>query len=302
MKVEIRGCGTAIVTPFDERGRIDFSALSKLVDWQISEGIDFLATSTPEGESPSLSGEERRAVTAHVVQVSNGRVPVVAGAGGNHTAKSVFWARDAERAGAAALLAVSPFYNLPSPEGICRHFAAIGDATRLPLIVWNSPARTGHDLDVETTLRLLEIPHVAALCEGSADFRKIAGILSRAPAGFSIFSGDDATVLAGLGMGMQGLFSTISNLVPGAMSQLLDAADEGRFDEARAGHRRLLPLIELSRAESSPAPVKALLAMMGRCGETLRLPLVPVREDTRRTLEKAARSWKFLPKGARAGR
>src|SRR5258706_3393505 len=236
MKIEIHGCGTALVTPFDERGRIDFSALSKLVDSQISEGIEFLITATPEGESRAVSGEERRAVTAHVVQVANGRVPVVAGAGGNHTAKSVFWARDAERAGAHALLAVSPFYNLPSPEGIFRHFAAIGDATLLPLIVSNSPARTGHDLETETLQRLLEIPHVAALCDGSADFRKMAAVLARVPDGFPVFSGDDATVLAGLGMGMRGLFSTISNVVPGAMARIVRAAEENRFDEARAGH------------------------------------------------------------------
>src|SRR5258706_9555352 len=160
MKLDLRGAGTALVTPFDERGRIDFAAIESLVEWQIGEGIDFLVTCTPEGESPALSGDERKAVTAHVVKVANGRVPVVAGAGGNHTAKSVFWARDAEKAGVSAILAVNPFYNRPTADGLTRHFAAICDSTRLPVIVYNIPLRTGVDLGIDTILKLAELPRV----------------------------------------------------------------------------------------------------------------------------------------------
>ena len=293
MTLELRGAGTALVTPFDERGKIDFGAIESLVEWEIAEGMDFLVSCTAEGESPALSGDERKAVTAHIVKVANGRVPVVAGAGGNHTAKSVFWARDAEKAGAFAILAVNPFYNLPTAEGLARHFAAICDSTRLPVLIYNAPARTGVDLDVETILRLAELPRVAGLVECSTDFHRVASLLSRVPEDFAVFSADDLTALAGLGMGMRGVVSLAGNVAPGAISRLVDAAIEGRGEEARALHQKYVPLMEANRLETSPGPVKAALAMMNRCGETLRLPLVPVREDTRRKIEKVLRGLKM---------
>jgi len=299
MKFELRGCGTALVTPFDERGRIDFSALEALVNWQIAEKIDFLVTCTPEGESPALSGDERKAVTAHVVKIANGRVPVVAGAGGNHTAKSVFWARDAVAAGAAAILSVTPSYNLPSEEGLFRHFTAISDATRLPLILYNVPARTGEDLDSETILRLAQIPRVVGLAEASTSFRKFARLLPRLPPDFAVYSADDATALAGLGLGMKGLVSTAANEIPGPVAQMVHAALEDRNEEARAMHQKYFPLIDVNHCERSPGPVKAALAMMGRCGETLRLPLAPVRDESRKKIEKVLRSMKLAARDAR---
>jgi len=299
MKFELRGCGTALVTPFDERGRIDFSALEALVNWQIAEKIDFLVTCTPEGESPALSGDERKAVTAHVVKIANGRVPVVAGAGGNHTAKSVFWARDAVAAGAAAILSVTPSYNLPSEEGLFRHFTAISDATRLPLILYNVPARTGEDLDSETILRLAQIPRVVGLAEASTNFRKLARLLPRLPPDFAVYSADDATALAGLGLGMKGLVSTAANEIPGPVAQMVHAALEDRNEEARAMHQKYFPLIDVNHCERSPGPVKAALAMMGRCGETLRLPLAPVRDESRKKIEKVLRSMKLAARDAR---
>ncbi len=293
MRVEIRGAGTALVTPFDERGKIDFGAIEALVEWEIKEGIDFFVSCTAEGESPALSGDERKAVTAHVVKVSNGRVPVVAGAGGNHTAKAVFWARDAEKAGAAAILAVNPFYNLPTLDGLTRHFAAICDSTRLPVLIYNVPARTGVDLAAETILRLAELPRVAGLVESSTDFHKVASLFARIPEGFSVFSGDDLTALAGLGMGMRGVVSLAGNVAPGAIARFVDAALDGRGEEAREIHQKFVPLMEANRLETSPGPIKAGLAMMNRCGETLRLPLAPVREETRRRIEKVLRGLKL---------
>ncbi|HET7452311.1 MAG TPA: 4-hydroxy-tetrahydrodipicolinate synthase [Thermoanaerobaculia bacterium] len=293
MKFELRGSGTALVTPFDERGRIDFAALESLVNWQISEGIDFLVTCTPEGESPALSGDERRALTAHVVKIANGRVPVVAGAGGNHTAKSVFWARDAMNSGASAILSVTPSYNLPSPEGLFRHFTAISDATRLPIVLYNVPARTGEDLDSETILRLAQIPRIAALAEASTNFRKLARLLPRLPPDFAVYSADDATALGGLGLGMKGLISTAANEIPGPIAQMVRAAMDDRSEEARAIHQKYFSLIDVNHCERSPGPVKAALAMLGRCGETLRLPLAPVREDSRRRIEKVLRNLKL---------
>jgi len=293
MKLEIRGAGTAFVTPFDERGKIDFAAIESLVDWQIGEGVDFFVTCTPEGESPALSGDERKAVTAHVVKVANGRVPVVAGAGGNHTAKSVFWARDAEKAGASAILAVNPFYNRPTIDGLNRHFAAICDSTRLPVILYNVPARTGVELGIDTILKLAELPRVAGLVESSADFHKVATLLPRVSPDFAVFAGDDFTVLAGLGMGMRGVVSLAANVVPGAISSLVDAALQDRGQEAREIHQKHVPLMEVLQLETSPGPVKAALAMMNRCGATLRLPLAPVREETRKRIEKIARGLKL---------
>lgn len=296
MKLDLKGCGTALVSPFDVRGKIDFGALENLVDWQIQEGVDFLLTCTPTGESPTLSGDERRAITAHVVQIANGRVPVVAGAGGNHTAKSVFWARDAEAAGADAILSVTPSYNQPTPDGLLKHYTAISDATRLPLILYNVPSRTGTDLDVETILRLAELPRVAALEEASPNFHKITELMSRLPEDFAVFSGDDWTALSGLALGMRGLISVAANVAPRSMAGMVRAALEDGWDEARATHRKHLPLFQANVRESSPGPVKAALAMIGRCGDTLRLPLAPVREDTSRRLEKALRGLKLLPR------
>jgi 4-hydroxy-tetrahydrodipicolinate synthase len=295
VKLEIRGAGTALVTPFDERGKFDFGAIDALVEWEIREGIDFFVSCTAEGESPALSGDERKAVTAHVVKVANGRVPVVAGAGGNHTAKSVFWARDAEKAGAAAILAVNPFYNLPTDDGLVRHFAAICDSTRLPVLIYNVPARTGLDLAADTILKLAELPRVAGLVESSTDFHKVAGLLARTAGDFAVFSADDLTALAGVGTGMRGLVSLAANVVPGEIARMVDAALDGRGDEARAIHQKLLPLMEAGRLETSPGPIKAALAAMNRCGETLRLPLAPVRDDTRRRIEKALRSLRIEP-------
>jgi 4-hydroxy-tetrahydrodipicolinate synthase len=288
-----KGCGTALVTPFDERGRIDFGALERLVDWQITSGIDFIVPCGTTGESATLSGDERKAVTAAVVTAAGGRVPVIAGAGGNHTAKAVFWARDAEAAGADGILSVSPMYNKPTAEGLFRHYSAIADATALPILVYNVPGRTGADLDVETILRLAEIPRVAGLKEASGNFGKIARLMTLLPADFAVFSGDDSTALALIALGAKGLISVASNEAPKEMSALVKAALEGRIDDARKLQAKWLPLMEMNFWESSPGPVKCALSIMKKAGETVRLPLAPVRDDTRRRIEALVASLKL---------
>jgi len=298
-RVDWKGCGTALITPFDEKGRIDFGALEKLVDWQITRGIDFLVPCGTTGESATLSGSERKAVTAAVVKAANGRVPVIAGAGGNHTAKAVFWARDAAAAGADGLLSVSPMYNKPTAEGLFRHFSAIAEATELPMLVYNVPGRTGSDLEVETILRLAEIPRVVGLKEASTHFGKIGRLMTAVPEDFLVFSGEDATGLALIALGGQGIISVASNEIPGEMSELVRAALEGRWEEARTLQRKWLSLMEMNFWESSPGPVKCAMAMMKKCGETLRLPLAPVREDTRRKIQALLGSVKLLPKRSR---
>jgi 4-hydroxy-tetrahydrodipicolinate synthase len=301
-RVDWKGCGTALVTPFDEKGRIDFRSLARLVEWQIDQGIDFIVPCGTTGESATLSGEERKAVTAAVVKAADGRVPIVAGAGGNHTAKAVFWARDAEAVGADGILSVSPMYNKPSPAGLIRHFEAIAEATDLPIVAYNVPTRTGTDMDVETILRIAEIPHMAALKEASPNFGKIARLMTLLPTDFVVFSGEDSTALALIALGGRGVISVASNEIPREMSALCAAALSNHWDEARDMQRKYLPLMEMNFWESSPGPAKAALAAMGRCGDTVRLPLVTVRDDTRRRIEKLLGGLKLLPKKAAAAR
>ena len=299
--VDWKGCGTALVTPFDEKGRIAFGALEELVDWQIKRGIDFLVPCGTTGESVTLSRDERKAVTAAVVRTANGRVPVLAGAGGNHTARAVFWARDAADVKADGILSVTPMYNKPSPEGLVRHFSAIADATDLPIVVYNVPGRTGMDLDVETILRLAEIPHVVGLKEASANFGKIARLMSQLPREFAVFSGDDSTALAAIALGASGLISVVSNEIPKEMADLIRFALEDDREKALELQTKYVPLMEMNFWESSPGPVKCALALMKKCDETLRLPLVPVRDDTRRKIERLLSTYRLLPKkGERA--
>ncbi len=295
-RVDWKGCGTALVTPFDEKGRIDFGALERLVQWQIERGIDFLVPCGTTGESATMSGDERKAVTAAVVRTVNGRVPVIAGAGGNHTAKAVFWARDAAAAGADGILSVSPMYNKPTPDGLVRHFSAISEAVDLPILLYNVPGRTGSDLDVETILRLSEIPRIVGLKEASANFGKIARLMTLLPEDFLVFSGEDSTALALLALGGRGVISVASNEIPREMSALIRAALQGHWAEARRLQRKWLPLMEMNFWESSPGPVKCALSLMKKCGETLRLPLAPVRDEMRRKIEKLLAGMKLLPK------
>jgi 4-hydroxy-tetrahydrodipicolinate synthase len=299
--VDWKGCGTALVTPFDEKGRIAFGALEQLVDWQIMQGIDFLVPCGTTGESATLSRDERKAVTAAVVRAANGRVPVIAGAGGNHTARAVFWAKDAAAVKADGILSVTPMYNKPSPDGLMRHFSAIAEATDLPMLVYNVPTRTGQDLDVETILRLTEIPHVAGLKEASPNFGKIAHLMAELPPDFAVFSGDDSTALAMMALGARGLISVVSNEIPKEMSDLARAALQNDRETALSLQRKFEPLMQMNFWESNPGPVKCALSLMKKCGETLRLPLVPVRDDTRKKIERMLGSFRLLPrKGERS--
>jgi 4-hydroxy-tetrahydrodipicolinate synthase len=299
---DARGCGTALVTPFDDRGRIAFGALSALVEWQISQGVDFLVTCGTTGESSTLSRDERKAVTAAVVHAAGGRVPVIAGAGGNHTARAVFWAKDAASVGADGIHSVTPMFNTPSPEGLLRHFSSLAEATDLPMMVSNFPTRTGIDLTVETILRLAEIPNVTGLLEASADFDKIAKLMATLPEDFAVFSGDDATALALIALGARGVVSIVANQVPKEMAELVRAALENDRAKALTLQRKYEPLMEMNHWEPSPGPVKCALALMKKAPETLRLPLVPVRDETRKRIEKMLAGYKLLPKKGTSAR
>ena len=282
----LRGCGTALVTPFQPDGSLDERTLASLVEWQIHEGIHFLVPCGTTGESVTLTHEEYLCIAKTTVQVAARRVPVIAGAGGNNTAKVIDLIRELRNLGADGVLSVSPYYNKPTQEGIYQHFRAIAAATDLPVIVYNVPGRTGSNILPDTLLRLAEIPNIAGVKEASGDVSQIGEICSRAPGGFRIFSGDDSLTLPVIALGGKGVISVASNEAPGMMAKLAAACLEGRWEEAREWNARLYPLMKVNFVETSPIPVKAALAMMGKISESYRLPMVKISEGGRAKLSK----------------
>jgi 4-hydroxy-tetrahydrodipicolinate synthase len=277
----LKGCGTALVTPFKEDLSIDEEALARLVEFQIAEGIDFLVPCGTTGESVTLSDAEQRRVVEIVIQSAQGRVQVVAGAGGNNTAHVIELAREYERLGVRGLLSVSPYYNKPTQEGLYQHFRAIAEATNLPIIVYNVPPRTSVNILPDTIARLAEIPNIVGVKEASGDISQIAEITARVPDDFKVFSGDDSITLPVVALGGVGLISVASNEAPRLMTALTRASLENNWDEARQLNRKLFPLMKANFIETSPGPVKAALALMGKVKEIYRLPMVPVSEQTK---------------------
>lgn len=280
----LKGCGTALVTPFNDDLSIDESALARLVEFQVSEGIDFLVPCGTTGESVTLSDDEQRRVVETVLRTAEGRVEVIAGAGGNNTAHVIKLARDYERAGVSGLLSVSPYYNKPTQEGLYQHFRAIAEATALPIIVYNVPPRTAVNILPDTIARLSEIPNIVGVKEASGDISQIAEIAARVPPEFKIFSGDDSITLAVVALGGVGLISVASNEAPREVAEMTRAATENNWDEARRLHKKLFALMKANFIETSPGPVKAALAMMGKIKEVYRLPMVPVKAETKEKL------------------
>ncbi|HEX6536250.1 MAG TPA: 4-hydroxy-tetrahydrodipicolinate synthase [Gemmatimonadaceae bacterium] len=273
------GCGTALITPFTTDGAIDERALRALVDWQIAEGVHFLVPCGSTGEAATMTPQEHRRVVEIVAEQTAGRVPVVAGAGSNDTRRAVAMSREMRDAGATHLLHVSPMYNKPPQRGIIAHFRAVAEATELPVIVYNVPGRTGSNIEAGTTLALAEVPNIVGVKEASGDLGQIMDILRERPAHFAVLSGDDALTLAVMAAGGDGVISVVSNAAPRAMAGLVDCCRAGDFTAARAAHQRLAPWMRAAFVESNPIPVKAAMAMIGRAGGTLRLPLVPLREE-----------------------
>ncbi len=291
----LKGCGTAMVTPFNDNGSLDKKALASLVDWQIKEGIHFLVPCGTTGESVTLSHEEYLDVVRITVETSAGRVPVVAGAGGNNTAKIIELIRELEGLKVDGILSVSPYYNKPTQEGIYQHFQAIAGSTGLPVVVYNVPGRTGSNILPDTLLRLAEIPNILGVKEASGDISQIGEICTRAPERFRVLSGDDSLTLPVIALGGHGIISVASNEVPGLMSRFAAACLEGAWAEARALNRRLYPLMKVNFVESSPIPVKAALAMMGKIREVYRLPLVRISDAGRTRLAAVLASLNLVP-------
>lgn len=274
----LTGCGTALVTPWKRDGALDEPALRALVDWQIEQGIHMVIPCGSTGEAATMTPAEHRRVVEITVEQTRGRVPVIAGAGSNDTAKAVALSKEMKAAGATHLLHVSPMYNKPPQRGIIEHFRRVADATDLPIVVYNVPGRTGSNIEARTALAIAELPHVVAVKEASGNPAQIADIIRDRPAHFSVLSGDDELTLAVMAAGGDGVISVISNATPRAMAQLCETALAGDFAAARKLHFQLLPWMRAAFVESNPLPVKAAMAMLGRMENNLRLPLVPMDE------------------------
>jgi 4-hydroxy-tetrahydrodipicolinate synthase len=297
--MELRGCGTALVTPFHQDGSIDDTALRNLVAWQVESGIDFLIPCGTTGETPTLSREEWLHVIDTTIEVVAGRVPIVAGATSNSTHEAVEKARDvALRAGVDAILTASPYYNKPTQEGQYRHFKAIAEAVDKPLILYNVPGRTSANIEPGTLARLAEVPNIAGVKEASGNISQIAEVLNAVPDNFLVFSGDDAITLPVIALGGVGIISVVSNEIPSEMAAMTRAALNNDWTTARGIHRKYLPLMQANFIESNPLPVKAALAMMGKIEEMYRLPLLPMRRDTRSKLQKIATEVGLISKPA----
>jgi 4-hydroxy-tetrahydrodipicolinate synthase len=277
----LKGCGTALITPFLANGSVDEKTLASLVNWQIQEGIHFLVPCGTTGESPTLKHDEHLAVVEITTRTAAGRVPILAGAGGNDTAKVIGLIAELKKIGVQGILSVSPYYNKPTQEGIYRHYRALAESTDLPIIVYNVPGRTGSNILPDTLLRLAEIPNIAGVKEASGDISQIGEICTRAPARFRVFSGDDSLTLPIIALGGHGIISVASNETPGMMSRFAAACLEGRWEEARNWNRKLYPLMKINFVESSPIPVKAAMSMMGKIQEVYRLPLVKISDGAR---------------------
>ncbi|MBV9087884.1 MAG: 4-hydroxy-tetrahydrodipicolinate synthase [Acidobacteria bacterium] len=287
--MKLRGCGTALVTPFKGNGSIDEPALRSLVEWQVDSGIDFLVPCGTTGETPTLSREEWLRVIEVTIEVAHGRVPIVAGATSNSTRDAVEKARTvAGLTGVDAILTASPYYNKPTQEGQYQHFKAIAEAANKPLVLYNVPGRTGANIEPATLARLAEIPNIVAVKEASGSITQIAEVLNAVPERFLVFSGDDAVTLPVIALGGVGIISVASNEIPREMAEMTRAALSNDWDKARRLHRKYLALMQANFIESNPLPVKAVLAMMGRIEENYRLPLLPMKKDTRAKLEKIA--------------
>jgi 4-hydroxy-tetrahydrodipicolinate synthase len=284
--MELSGCGTALVTPFRRDGELDLRALERLVEFQIDAGIDFLVPVGSTGEAATLTEAETLRVVETVVAAAAGRVPVVAGCTHNATREAVARARRlAQVSGLSGLLTANPYYNRPSQEGQYLHFRAIAESVDLPILLYNIPSRTGANLEPATVLRLAEIPNIIGIKEASGMLNQVTELLTQAPSSFRVFSGDDGLTLPILALGGVGLISVASNVIPAQVAEIVRSALAGDWAGARAVNRRFYRLMQGLYWEPNPAPVKAVLALLGHCEDHLRLPMLPVTAPTRRRLE-----------------
>ena len=302
MFAEFKGCGTAMVTPFQKDLSLDEEALRRLIRRQIAGGINFLVPCGTTGESPTLTHEEHLRVVAITLEEAKGKVPVLAGAGGNDTHKVIEMAREIERMGADGILSVTPYYNKPTQEGLYHHYKAIASATSLPIILYNVPPRTNVNIEPATLRRLSEIENIIGVKEASGNIAQMTQVIQQVPEEFLVLSGDDALTLPLVAMGGRGLISVTSNVIPEKMTRLVRLCLEGEFKTARSLLRELLPLIEVNFIETNPTPVKAGMAEMGLLEPVWRLPLVPPRTENQAKIRSALESMALLERAHVANR
>jgi 4-hydroxy-tetrahydrodipicolinate synthase len=284
MKVDwMRGCATALVTPFKADGTVDEPRMRALIERQISGGVRLLVPCGTTGESATMTEAEDATVIGLTVEVARGRARVIAGTGSNSTAAAIEYSQRARDLGADAMLQVAPYYNKPTQEGLYAHFRAVAQAIPdTPIMLYNVPGRTSSNIAAQTALRLAkDCENIVAIKEASGNLTQIMEILRARPANFCVLSGDDAVTLPLIALGAKGIVSVASNEIPDLMSRMTELALAGNWEEARALHYSLLPLMEINFIESSPGPVKAAMAMMGLLEENFRLPLVPIQEKSR---------------------
>jgi 4-hydroxy-tetrahydrodipicolinate synthase len=287
--MELMGCGTALVTPFRRDGSVDEPALHALVNWQIESGISFLIPCGTTGEASTLSEAEWLRAVELVVGTTGGRVPVFAGCTHNATHEAVARVRKlAQVHGLTGILTANPYYNRPGQEGQYQHFRAVAEAAERPVLLYNIPGRTGVNLEPATVQRLAEIDNIIGIKESSGNIAQITELLTTLPRSFKVFAGDDSLALPVLALGGAGLVSVASNAIPRQMAAMIGAALENDWAGARRINRQFFRLMQAHFWEASPAPVKAVLEMLGRCENVLRLPMVPVSMATRRKLETMA--------------
>ncbi|MEH7072782.1 4-hydroxy-tetrahydrodipicolinate synthase [Neobacillus drentensis] len=276
---------TAMVTPFNQNGEIDFNATKTLVDYLIENGTDGIVVAGTTGESPTLTMEEKVALFKFVAAAVNGRVPVIAGTGSNNTRASISLTKQAEEAGVDGIMLVAPYYNKPCQEGMFQHFKAIADSTRLPIMLYNIPSRSVVNISVETIVRLSKIENIVALKEASGNLDAMAEIISQTPSDFILYSGDDSLTLPVLAIGGAGVVSVASHVIGNELQEMINLFKNGRVQEAAIAHRRLLPVMKGLFTAPNPAPVKAALNMNGVNVGGLRLPLLPLSDEEKITLQ-----------------
>jgi len=280
MHNKFRGTGVAIITPFHNEGSIDFKSFEKVIDFQIENNVDFLVFMGTTGEAVTLNDNERNAIISFAVEIVNGRVPVVIGAGGNNTQKIVNTIKSTDFTGVDAILSVSPYYNKPQQDGIYNHYKTIAGVSPVPVILYNVPGRTGSNIDAETTLKIArELSNVIAIKEASKDLDQISRIIKEKPEDFLVISGDDLFTLPMLAIGGDGVISVTANVFPAEFSAMVRYGLKGDFGKARKIHLGLVDIVQALFADGSPSGVKAALAIKGLCKNALRLPLVKVQRS-----------------------
>jgi len=295
----ITGSLVAIVTPMHEDGRLDVAAFKKLIDWHVAEGTDGIVVVGTTGESPTVDFDEHKELIRVAVQHSRGRIPIIAGTGGNSTAEAIELTEAAKKNGATACLSVVPYYNKPTQEGLYRHFRKIAEAVDLPMLLYNVPSRTVADMDNDTVLRLAQVPGIIGIKDATANLGRGTDLLRRAPRSFAVYSGEDVTALPLILCGGHGVISVTANVAPKLMHQMCAAALVGDVKKARELNNRLLPLHQRLFVEANPIPVKWALAEMGMIEYGLRLPLAPLAEKFHESVREALHEAGITPSGLR---